>query len=46
MFKTNLTAALRSIRNNKVHSFISIFGLAIGLTAGILILLGARTKKL
>jgi putative ABC transport system permease protein len=39
MFKNYLKTAFRSIWKNKFYSFISIFGLAIGLTAGILILL-------
>jgi putative ABC transport system permease protein len=39
MFLNYLTVAFRSIWKNKFNSFISIFGLAIGITAGILILL-------
>lgn len=45
MFKNYLTVAFRSIWNNKFYSFISIFGLAIGLTAGILILLWCQDEK-
>jgi len=45
MFKNNLKIAFRSIWNNKFYSSISIFGLAIGLTAGILILLWCQDEK-
>jgi putative ABC transport system permease protein len=45
MLIINLKSALRSIWNNKFSSFISIFGLAIGLTAGILILLWCQDEK-
>jgi len=45
MFKTYLKAAFRSIRKNAFYSFISIFGLATGLTAGILILLWCQDEK-
>lgn len=39
MFKNYLIIALRHLIKNKVYSFINIFGLAVGLTAVILILL-------
>ena len=39
MFKSYLKIALRNIRINKVHSIISVFGLAIGMAAAILIML-------
>ncbi|WP_158559294.1 ABC transporter permease [Deminuibacter soli] len=45
MFKNYWKTAFRSVRNNKFTSFISIFGLAIGLTAGILILLWCQDEK-
>jgi putative ABC transport system permease protein len=45
MFKNYLKTAFRSIWNNKFYSFISIFGLAIGLTAGILILLWCQDER-
>lgn len=45
MIKNYLKGAFRNIRNNKFYSFISIFGLAIGLTAGILILLWCQDEK-
>ncbi|HWK08364.1 MAG TPA: ABC transporter permease [Puia sp.] len=45
MFKNYLRVAFRSIRNNKFYSSISIFGLAIGLTAGILILLWCQDER-
>ncbi|RMB57124.1 FtsX-like permease family protein [Dokdonia sinensis] len=37
MFKNNLKIAWRNLRNNKVYSFINIFGLALGLTVTIII---------
>jgi putative ABC transport system permease protein len=45
MIKNYLQTAFRSIWNNKFYSFISIFGLAIGLTAGVLILLWCQDEK-
>lgn len=45
MFKNYLKSAFRSIWNNKFYSSISIFGLAIGLTAGILILLWCQDER-
>ncbi|MBN9381652.1 MAG: ABC transporter permease [Chitinophagaceae bacterium] len=45
MFKNYLKVAFRSIWNNKFYSSISIFGLAIGLTAGILILLWCQDER-
>jgi putative ABC transport system permease protein len=45
MFYNYLKTAFRSISNNKFYSFISIFGLAIGLTASILILLWCQDEK-
>lgn len=45
MFKNYLKVAFRSIWNNKLYSAISIFGLAIGLTAGILILLWCQHER-
>jgi putative ABC transport system permease protein len=45
MFKNHLKVAFRSIWNNKFYSSISIFGLAIGLTAGILILLWCQDER-
>ena len=39
MFKHYLKIALRNIRRNKVHSFISVFSLAIGMAAAIVIML-------
>lgn len=45
MFKNYLKVAFRSIWKNKFYSFISIFGLAIGLTTGILILLWCQDEK-
>ncbi|MFC2133180.1 ABC transporter permease [Bacteroidota bacterium] len=38
MFKNYLTTAFRNIKKSKVYSFINIFGLAIGMTCSILIL--------
>ena len=45
MFKNYWKVAFRSIWNNKFYSFISIFGLAIGLAAGILILLWCQDER-
>ncbi len=45
MLRNYLKGAFRSISNNKFYSFISIFGLAIGLTASILILLWCQDEK-
>jgi putative ABC transport system permease protein len=45
MFKNYLNTTFRGIWNNKFYSFISIFGLAIGLTAGILILLWCQDER-
>lgn len=45
MFRNHLRIAFRSIWNNKFYSFISIFGLAVGLTAGILILLWCQDER-
>jgi putative ABC transport system permease protein len=45
MLNNYLKVAFRSFRNNKFYSFISIFGLAIGLTAGILILLWCQDER-
>jgi putative ABC transport system permease protein len=45
MLKNYLKTAFRSIWHNKFYSFISIFGLAIGLTAGILILLWCQDER-
>lgn len=45
MFKNYLKGAFRSIWNNKFYSVISISGLAIGLTAGILILLWCQDER-
>jgi len=45
MFRNHWPVAFRSIWKNKFNSFISIFGLAIGLTAGILILLWCQDEK-
>ncbi|HEX6432100.1 MAG TPA: ABC transporter permease, partial [Niastella sp.] len=45
MFKNNLKVAFRSIWNSKFYSSISILGLAIGLTAGILILLWCQYER-
>src|SRR5258708_24536377 len=45
MFKNYLKAAFRGLWKNKFYSVISIFGLAIGLTAGILILLWCQDEK-
>lgn len=45
MFKNYLKVAFRSIWNNKFYSIISIFGLAIGITAGVLILLWCQDEK-
>ena len=39
MFRNYLITAIRSIRRNKVHSFIKIFGLSLGIAACILIYL-------
>lgn len=45
MLQNYLKVAYRSILKNKFYSAISIFGLAIGLTAGILILLWCQDEK-
>jgi putative ABC transport system permease protein len=45
MLKNHLKVAFRSIWNNKFYSAISILGLAIGITAGILILLWCQDEK-
>lgn len=45
MFKNYWKIAFRSIWKNKFYTFISIAGLAIGLTAGILILLWCQDEK-
>ena len=45
MFKNYLKTAFRGIWNNKFSSFISIFGLAIGLATGILILLWCQDER-
>src|SRR4051812_5347793 len=45
MLKNHLKVAFRSIWNNKFYSAISISGLAIGITAGILILLWCQDEK-
>jgi putative ABC transport system permease protein len=45
MLTNHLKVAFRSIWNNKFYSAISIFGLAIGITAGILILLWCQDEK-
>jgi putative ABC transport system permease protein len=45
MIKNYLKVAFRSIWNNKFYSSISIFGLAIGLTAGFLILLWCQDER-
>jgi len=45
MLKNHLKVAFRNIWNNKFYSAISIFGLAIGITAGILILLWCQDEK-
>lgn len=45
MFKNYLKVAFRSIRNNTFYSIISIFGLAIGITTGILILLWCQDER-
>jgi putative ABC transport system permease protein len=39
MFKNYLLTAFRNLKRNKLHSFINIFGLAIGMTCCILIIL-------
>jgi putative ABC transport system permease protein len=38
MFKNYLTITLRSFKKHKVYSFINLFGLAVGITAGFIIL--------
>ncbi len=45
MFKNYLKVTFRTIWNNKFYSSISIFGLATGLTASILILLWCQDEK-
>lgn len=45
MFKNYLKVAFRNIWKNKFYTFISIFGLATGLTAGVLILLWCQDEK-
>jgi len=45
MFKNYFKVAFRSIWRNRFYTFISIFGLAIGLTAGILILLWSQDER-
>jgi putative ABC transport system permease protein len=45
MLTNHLKVAFRNIWNNKFYSAISIFGLAIGITAGILILLWCQDEK-
>ena len=45
MFKNYLKVAFRSLWKNKFYSVISISGLSIGLTAGILILLWCQDEK-
>ncbi|WKN43713.1 ABC transporter permease [Tunicatimonas pelagia] len=44
MFKNYLRIAIRNLFKNKVYSFINIFGLAIGLTCSILILLWVQDE--
>ncbi|MBC8110774.1 MAG: ABC transporter permease [Verrucomicrobia bacterium] len=44
MLQNYLTIAFRNLRRNKVYSFINIFGLAIGLTAGILMILWVQDE--
>ncbi len=45
MFKLNLKIALRNLLKNKVYAFINIGGLALGLTAFVLILLYINHEK-
>jgi putative ABC transport system permease protein len=45
MLKNYLKVAFRSIWKNKFYTFISVFGLATGLTAGIFILLWCQDEK-
>jgi putative ABC transport system permease protein len=45
MLKSHLKSALRSIIKNKFYTFISVSGLAIGLTAAILILLWCQDER-
>src|ERR1041385_8798411 len=44
MFKNYLITAWRSLRNNRMYSFINIAGLAAGLAVSILLLLWARDE--
>ena len=44
MFKNYLKISLRSIRKRKVHSFINIFGLAVGLACSILIFIWVQDE--
>jgi putative ABC transport system permease protein len=45
MLRNHLTVAFRSIWKNKFNSFISVFGLAIGFTAAVLILFWCQDEK-
>jgi len=45
MFKSSLKITLRSIRRHKIHSFVNIAGLAVGLAASILIFLWVRDER-
>ncbi len=44
MFKNNLKIALRNIRRHKIHSFINITGLAVGVACSLLIFLWVRDE--
>ncbi|MFT3750363.1 MAG: ABC transporter permease [Agriterribacter sp.] len=44
MFKNYLTIALRNIRRSKIYSFINIFGLSLGLTCAMLIILYVKDE--
>src|SRR6185437_17151399 len=44
MFRNYLVTALRNIARHKLHSFINIAGLAVGLTCAILIILFVRDE--
>ena len=45
MLKNHFRTAWRNLTRNKVFSFINIFGLALGLTCALLILLWVRDER-
>ena len=44
MFKNYFTTAFRNIRRSKIYSFINIFGLSLGLSSAMLIILYVKDE--